>query len=213
MFFKTISNMNSKSTFLRSWHMYFIPHFCLFIIDDALVRPWPKYCTSWIPCVWQLFGERKQSWNELLCIPTEHRWTACLRWTALDANAKSCKIQKDPSMNFHHHSSVSTTGSSRDTSTHLKLHNQCHRDSSHVRKMQSGTEACLRSSAIILASLPSDCQWVSLRGPSSYLSRKKRGWLWATVRKTKHSSEGSTSDFWPTSCTGWSWDSITFLWS
>lgn len=58
---------------------------------------------------------------------------------------------------------------------------QVHMESSQPMSRQSGTEACLSSSTMMLASRPSDCQCVDFSGPSSYLSRKNRGWLWATV--------------------------------
>lgn len=64
---------------------------------------------------------------------------------------------------------------------HRMLQIQVHMESSQVTSRQSGTDTCLSSSTMMLASRPSDCQCVDFNGPSSYLSRKNRGWLRATV--------------------------------
>lgn len=66
----------------------------------------------------------------------------------------------------------------------LMLQIQVHLESSQLIRRHKGTEACLSSSTMMLPSRPWDCQCVDFRGPSSYLSRKKSGWLLATVWNT-----------------------------
>lgn len=65
--------------------------------------------------------------------------------------------------------------------SHRTLQTHVHTESSQATRTHSGTDACFSSSTMMLASRPSDCQWVDFSGPSSYLSRKKSGRLRATV--------------------------------
>lgn len=74
-----------------------------------------------------------------------------------------------------------SVGIYRAVPSHRMLQIQVHMESSQLMSRQSGTEACLSSSTMMLASRPSDCQCVDFSGPSSYLSMKNRGWLVATV--------------------------------
>lgn len=79
--------------------------------------------------------------------------------------------------------------------SHRMLQIQVHMESSHLMSRQSGAEACLSSSTMMLASRPSDCQCVDFSGPSSYLSRKNRGWLRATVWNIWTRGEEDTQDY------------------
>lgn len=79
----------------------------------------------------------------------------------------------------------------RHHSTHHMLQIQVQTESSELTSLQSGTDACLSSSTMMLASRPSDCQCVDFSGPSSYLSRKNRGWLRATVLNTWRGGGGA----------------------